>query len=87
MSFPIDARVAGVTKESPPAGPPEEVAAAVLIRVGKGVNKVTGNATQTAVYKGQIIGQQNICCYIDRMRLGSLQVGMTTHASGIGHQL
>lgn len=48
--------VACGTKESPRAGPPEEVAAAVFIPIGKGMKKVTGDATQLAIHKGHIIG-------------------------------
>ena len=57
MSLDIDTVVACGTKEGPPAGPSEEVAAAVLILIGKGMQKVTGDATQLAVHKGHILGQ------------------------------
>ena len=87
MLFSIDSVMAGGTIQNPPVGPPEQVAAAVFIPVGKGVNKMTGYATQLAVHQGQISGQKNICFYIDWMRLGPLQVGMTACASGIGHRL
>ena len=56
MFFAIDT-VTGTTKQSPFAGPSEEVAAAVLIRIGKGMKKMTGNASQLAIHKGHVIGQ------------------------------
>ena len=55
MIFLIDL-VACDTKYSPSARSSEEVAAAIFIRIGKGMKIMTGYATQLAISKGHITG-------------------------------
>ena len=77
--------VAGVTKYGSPAGSSEEVAAAVTIRIGSRMKKMTGDASQPAVHQGHIRWNRNICRYVNGVRLGLFQIGMTAHTFGIEH--
>ena len=78
--------VACGTKESPLAGPPEEIAAAVFIFIGKGMKKVAGDAAQLATDERKISGYGNVRHNINRMRPGLFQVGMAADTFGIKHR-
>jgi hypothetical protein len=84
MPFLIDL-VAGIAKYGSPAGSSEEVAAAVAIDSRRRMKKMTGDASQPAVHQRHISWNRNICRYINGVRLGLFQIGMTAHTFGIEH--